>query len=293
MLVETVTSPKLCKDSAQIRPRTDQIANATTIGELGSMGGAITALRGAVEELRRWIASSSHFIDGVHVTYDSSRVSAAQIEAFAPLRTWIEQNSFDVKRIVVRDAYMFGPCRVGFLFLDVPDVKHDDGTVLPGAVMLRGRSAAALLWFKKEGCVHALMVRQPRLAAGVWTWEVPAGMADEETGDLRGRMFDEVREETGIVVALEDLVRLPDAPMSSPGLLDETYELFAYRIDPEGIPVWGAMRNKEPEADEGYGLRAEGEVISDVVAWSIDDPVARKDGKLLMLVQAARSAGVF
>ena len=261
------------------------------------MGTVLTVLRCVVREGAGWLTSATHVVDGVHVTYDSSRVSAAQIEAFAPLRMWLARNhSFKVNRITVRDAYLFGPRRIGFLFLDVPAVHHD-GTVLPGAVMLRGRSAAVLLWFERKGRVYALMVRQPRLAAGVWTWEVPAGMADEETGDLRGRMFDEVREETGIVVAKEDLVRLPDAPMSSPGLLDETYELFACRIDPEGLPVWGETEGEEEEAvvekrGEVYGLRAEGEVISHVVARSIEDPIARADGKLLMLVEAARSAGV-
>ena len=186
-------------------------------------------------------------------------------------RGLVAQDGVVIDLVTVRDVYMFGP-RIGFLLLDVDATM--DGVRLPGAVLLRGASAVVLMWFRVEGHVRVLLVKQPRLATGRCTWEPPAGMIDGN-GDIQGRMFLEIREETGVVVRKEDLVHHSDVrPYTSCGLLDEELELFSVEIDPPDLDSPGGV----------LGNRSEGEVICTVEAVPLEDPRVCMDAKLLLLL---------
>lgn len=214
-------------------------------------------------------------IHGMWVEYPE-HVNGVHVAAFAPFIDW-QRNLAQgllaeggvVEKVTIRDAYLFGS-RIGFLLMDVD--MHMDGVKLPGAVMLRGTSVAVLLWYKVEDAVHVVLVRQPRVATGRMMWEVPAGMADGD-GTLKGQMFKEIQEETGLTLNIQDLKHHAAAPYTSCGLLDERLELYSMRIDPDVMAKAGSQGN-----------RAEGELITNVEAVPLTDPRTLEDGKLQMLL---------
>jgi len=202
-------------------------------------------------------------------------VTSTLLEGFAPLEEWQKNLSkgllvqgVEVKKVTVREAYMFGP-RIGFLFLDADLVL--DGRPIPGAVLLRGASVSALLWYRVSGVVHVVMVRQPRVATGRMVWEVPAGMADGE-GTLKGQMFKEIYEETGLTFNTDDLI-CHGSRLTSCGILDEDMVLYSKEIDPPSFSLNGKFGNVD-----------EDEMIVGVDAVSLDDPRSKEDGKLAMLL---------
>lgn len=208
-------------------------------------------------------------------------VSLTAIREFPPFKEWyttITQNLASrsdtvLHSVTVRDVYMFGN-RIGFVFLDAHVTM---GNVrIPGAVFLRGPSVAVLLWHSDgDGNVYVVMVRQPRVAVGKMMWEVPAGMIDGN-GDVKSRMFDEIREETGLTVNVRSLVHHTDVrPYTSCGILDEKMELFSMEVKPSIL---------KSRTSFVCGNVAEGEVISNVEFISVDDPRAMEDGKLHMLM---------
>ena len=190
------------------------------------------------------------------------------IRAFLPLVEW-QQNIVRglltqgaiVEKVSIRDSYMFGS-RIGFMFIDV--TVHMHGVALPGAVLLRGKSVAVLLWYRDGSDVRVILVRQPRVAMGRTTWEVPTGMPDE-TGTLRGQMFKEIQEETGLTLNINNLTHHESSYMS-PGLLDETLELYSMHISPD--------------------MRTTNSRCGNVEAVSLSDPRTLDDAKLCILICA-------
>lgn len=209
------------------------------------------------------------------------------IRNFAPLLQW-QQNIKSgllaqgaiMEKVSIRDTYMFGP-RIGFMFMDVTMYMH--GVKLPGAVLLRGKSLAVLLWYRyyvtKDA--HVVLLRQPRVPTGRMTWEVPAGMADG-TGTLKGQMFKEIEEETGLALNVRDLVyHGTESPYTSSGLLDETLELYSMEVSLDVV-------KKVKTESSPRGNRDEGEIITNVVGVSLSDArtLSRtmEDGKLRILL---------
>ena len=208
------------------------------------------------------------------------------IRNFTPLLEWqrnvknglLAQGAV-LERVSIRDTYMFGS-RIGFMLMDV--TMYMDGVKLPGAVLLRGKSLAVLLWYRDLATrdVHVVLLRQPRVPTGRMTWEVPAGMADG-TGTLKGQMFKEIEEETGLVLNVRDLVHYDTmSPYTSSGLLDETLELYSMQVSPDVITT--------ADTASPLGNRVEGEIITNVVGVSLSDArtLARtmEDGKLRILL---------
>lgn len=223
-------------------------------------------------------------LNGMRIEYPN-HMDASLICAFAPLREWqtnmtrglLAQGAI-VERISIRDSYMFGP-RIGFMLIDV--TMHMNGVKLPGAVLLRGKSLAVLLWYREwvSGHVFVILVRQARVATGRMTWEVPAGMADG-SGTLRGQMFTEIQEETGLTLNINDLVHHQDmSPYTSCGLLDEALELYSMQVSPD------VMANA---ARPVLGNTEEGEVITNVSAVLLSDARTLEDGKLRILLSAIK-----
>jgi len=211
-----------------------------------------------------------------------SYMDESLIRNFQPLVEWQKNviigllaQGATLEKVSIRDTYMFGP-RIGFMLMDV--TIHMNGVKLPGAVLLRGKSTAVLLWYRERVTkdVHVLLVHQPRVATGCMTWEVPAGMADGK-GDLKGQMFKELEEETGLALNINDLSHhVSETPYTSSGLLDETLELYSMQVSPEVM--------KGVVADKSHGNKEEGEMITKVRAVSLTDARALEDGKLRILL---------
>ena len=207
------------------------------------------------------------------------------IRNFRPLLEWqnnmrngLLQQGAIVEKVSVRDTYMFGP-HIGFMLIDV--LIYMDGVKLPGAVLLRGKSVAVLLWYRDclTNMIKVVLVRQPRVATGRMTWEVPAGMADGN-GDLKGQMFTEIKEETGLTLNMANLKHHTfRAPYTSSGLLDEALELYSMEISPEVMT--GIV-------DKPRGCHEDGEVITNVDAVSLTDARALEDGKLRILLSSIK-----
>ena len=183
-----------------------------------------------------------------------------------------------VEKVSIRDSYMFGP-RIGFMLMDV--TVHMNGVKLPGAVLLRGKSLAVLLWYREwvSGDVYVVLVHQARVATGRMTWEVPAGMADVN-GTLKGQMFTEIQEETGLTLNVNELVHHQHmSPYTSCGLLDETLELYSMQVSPDVMTK---------ATSTVLGNTEEGEVITNVSAVPLSDARTLEDGKLRMLLSAVK-----
>jgi len=216
-------------------------------------------------------------LNGIYFEFPRN-MNASLLKEFVPLRDWHESmhrgllaEGAVVEKVYIRDAYMFGP-RIGFLLMNV--TMHMNGVALPGAVLLRGKSVVVLLWYRHEGQVYIILIRQPRVATGKMMWEVPAGMADGN-GTLRGQMFTEIYEETGLVVDIQDLKSHGVAPYTSCGLLDETCELFSMKISPESI---------FSGFEDVHGNQDEGELITNIKAFPLSEARTFEDGKLHMLL---------
>jgi hypothetical protein len=208
------------------------------------------------------------------------------IRNFQPLIEWqknikgglLAQGAI-MEKVSIRDAYMFGP-RIGFMLMDV--TIYMNGVKLPGAVLLRGKSVAILLWYREWATkdVHVILVHQPRVATGGMTWEVPAGMADGN-GDLKGQMFNELKEETGLALNINDLSHHAfEAPYTSSGLLDETLELYSMQVSPDVM--------KGLASDQTRGNKEEGEMITKVRAVPLTDARTLEDGKLRILLSSVK-----
>lgn len=224
--------------------------------------------------------------DGMCIEYPRF-MNETLIREFPPFNEW--QNNMrrglvamgaNVEKVSVRDVYMFGS-RVGFMLMDVSVNMY--GVSLPGAVLLRGRSLAVLLWYREyvTNEMYVVLVRQPRVATGTMTWEVPAGMADGH-GTLKGQMFKEIEEETGLALNVHQLTHHGDvSPFTSAGLVDETLELYSMQISPDVM--------NDGTRHEFGGNRSEGELIVNVAAVPLSDPRVREDGKLRILLSVVEA----
>lgn len=222
---------------------------------------------------------------GVRIIGDGT-VAADELAAFAPVRDWLEAvHSWPdglAERANVREVRalsVFKPGnRIVFLHAHVrAEMQHRGRLVaLPGIVTFRGPSVAALIWCRRDGEVHVLLVRQPRVAVGGYVWEAPAGMLDDKAS-LSGAMFDEIREETGLVVPPASLREIGTC-LASPGLIDERWTLYAAHVPAlSEATAWGCL--------------AEGEVIESVCAFPLSS-LPLHDAKLRCLLQAASAQGV-
>ncbi|KAJ2684665.1 hypothetical protein IWW39_004765 [Coemansia spiralis] len=184
--------------------------------------------------------------------------SIEQIQGFSPLRSWLQKLHADieVRRVTIQSVDTFNSGSIGFVKLSSD--AHFNGTRIPGVVFLRGPSTAVLLILRTQegGRVpsrldggYAVMVEQPRVAAGEALLELPAGMDDGVCTAVK-----EVMEETGIAIEEGDLVEL-GAAYPSPGACDEMVTLYACEK---------AVTSDELERVRGRlgGCRSEGELIT-------------------------------
>ncbi|KAF3780003.1 Nudix hydrolase 14 [Nymphaea thermarum] len=156
---------------------------------------------------------------------------------------------------------MFGRS-VGFLKFKAEIIDKKTGKMIPGIVFGRGQAVAALILLESEGELFVVLTEQARVPVGRFILELPAGMLDDDKGDVIGAAVREVEEETGIHLNLDELVNLtalldPSTGcrmFPSPGGCDEELILFLYR---------GHVKKEVIEALQGQetGLRERGELI--------------------------------
>ncbi|KAI3839086.1 hypothetical protein MKX03_011085 [Papaver bracteatum] len=166
-----------------------------------------------------------------------------------------------LKRVLVQGVDMFGK-RIGFIKFKA-DVIHDEtGNQVPGIVFSRGPAVAVLILLDSGNETYVVLTEQVRVPVGRLILELPAGMLDDDNGDVIGTAVREVEEETGIKLKISDMVDLTaflepatgGKVFPSPGGCDEELSLFMYKgeVDKEVI---AALQGKET------GLRDHGELI--------------------------------
>ena len=94
---------------------------------------------------------------------------------------------------------------------------------------------------------------------------------DVESQTMKGQMFNEIKEETGIQINIKDLREGAHA-YSSPGLLDEEFKFFFYELKDDEVNNLNLKTN--------IGNWDEGEVITKVKLVKSDSDEAKKDAKL-------------
>lgn len=153
----------------------------------------------------------------------------------------VDQTKFTIKSIHFQSMDVIKNAEgkiVKILFVKLRVEAEDKGTPpkpVPGILVLRGGAVAVLALFECEGETYLVITVQPRLATGQFDLEeVCAGMLDG-SGNFGGVAAKELKEELDIVISEDDLTDLTALAgydggfYTSPGLLEETIRLFAFR----------------------------------------------------------------
>lgn len=182
------------------------------------------------------------------------------------------KDPWSLTKVRIRDVTMFGD-RIGFMTIEAFLKSQKDGKELDRVIFLRGGSVAILMISRPKdnrNDRHVIMTEQPRIGACSTSFlEIPAGMLDEKTGDVKGKALQEIREETGLTVAKDELIDLTalalgeattkedlqPAMYPSPANLDEYIPLLLWEKE---------LDRKEIEGLKGKltGNRAQDELIT-------------------------------
>lgn len=165
---------------------------------------------------------------------------------------------------VIRQVELLADCckRDGSLLFALLKTRVEDpaGRPLPAYALLRGHAVVIVTEVvnRESGERKFLMLRQRRIGSGAETLEFPAGMLDENVDDPAAVAVQELREETGLEVRRDQLIRLCERPLyTSSGLDDEAIHYFGCSLDlaPEAYrALEGGTRGK---AEEGEFIRME------------------------------------
>ncbi|KAK9079695.1 hypothetical protein SSX86_001368 [Deinandra increscens subsp. villosa] len=173
----------------------------------------------------------------------------------------LADGSLSLTQVLIQGVDMFGK-RVGFLKFKADVIDKETGQKVPGIVFARGPAVAVLILLESEGKTYTVLTEQVRVPVGKPILELPAGMLDDNVGDIFGTALREVEEETGIQLHLDDMVDLTmfldpstgNKVIPSPGGCDEELSLLLYRGSVKA-DVIKQLQGKET------GLREHGELI--------------------------------
>ncbi|KAJ6807531.1 putative nudix hydrolase 14, chloroplastic [Iris pallida] len=112
-----------------------------------------------------------------------------------------------LRQVQIQGVDMFGR-RVGFLKFKADVFDKETGTKIPGIVFARGPAVAVLILLESGDKTYVVLTEQVRVPVGKLIMELPAGMLDDDKGDVVGTAVREVEEETGISLKAEDMINL-------------------------------------------------------------------------------------
>jgi ADP-sugar diphosphatase len=168
----------------------------------------------------------------------------------------IPESEMSLNCLKVQSVDMFGK-NVGFIKF-VADVKDVDGKPVPGIVFMRGPSVAVLMVINNT---HTVLVQTKSVPTGTLSMPcLPAGMMDSE-GNFASNMAREIKEETGLEIAQDNLFDLTHAMYGEawPGVAaslggsDEWFRLFLAKFslsDEELNELNGKKTGLEEEGEQ-------------------------------------------
>ena len=190
------------------------------------------------------------------------------------VQKWIEKmeklsRSINLKNITIDKAHMFG-ANLGFLNFTV-DAETKDGNFIPGISVIRGDSVFMLTILEEEETTKEwfVLTQQTRIPVAERIFEIPAGMIDEETGNISAVALKELVEEVGeeLSPCIEDLTLLRKGnTYTSPGLLDENAIMYLFRkkMPAKEIEKFNGKRSGLAEEDISLMLIEESEFMNKV-----------------------------
>ena len=182
-------------------------------------------------------------------------------------RHWIDnldEKQVDLRKYTLTDVPTFAgkPSSEKLLFFtgvaEVYDKTLENTKIISNISMNRGGSTACLVivYVPTLSKKFVALTEQMRWITGGRRIEVVAGMKNEATNDLEGPIIQELKEEMGIEVNLDDpMIRPLGKPFwTSQGLLDE-------KIDPWVLEIDVTKEKYEEMLDNVYGVEKEAENI--------------------------------
>lgn len=145
---------------------------------------------------------------------------------------WVKslEENFLLKSIVIHKIDMFGD-KVGFVYAEA-NLTDKNGNRVPSKAFIRGDSVSIFLVLKDSTTNEkfAVLTYQPRVPAGMYMFESPAGMIDE--GDFKFKAIEELKEEVSSDLKLdpEKLIFL-ERGFTSPGGIDEEVVIYTYEVE--------------------------------------------------------------
>jgi ADP-sugar diphosphatase len=177
-------------------------------------------------------------------------------------RAW--KRAVEANGCVIRQVELLAglPKKDGSLLFALIKARVEDpaGRPLPAYALLRGHAVVVVTEVAnlETGERKFLMLRQRRIGNGAETLEFPAGMVDENVDDPAAVALKELREETGLEIRRDQLIRLCQRPLyTSSGLDDEAIHYFGCSLELPAEEYRALDGGQRGQAEEGEFIRLE------------------------------------
>ncbi|XP_062085977.1 nudix hydrolase 14, chloroplastic-like [Humulus lupulus] len=94
-------------------------------------------------------------------------------------------SDLSLEQVLIQGVDMFGK-RIGFLKFKADVLDKSTGKKVPGIVFARGLAVAILILLDSEDETYAVLTEHVRVPIGRLVLELPAGMLDDDEGDIVG-----------------------------------------------------------------------------------------------------------
>ncbi len=155
-------------------------------------------------------------------------------------RQWlarVDEKEFNIVSMEVRSVCYTrrNDIRHAIFILLTVNMKDEEGRDVSRTIFLRGPAVGMLIVLRCEGKEYTVLTSQSRIAIGLRTPEIAAGMLDG-SGDFVGAAAREIEEEVGMKISAEKLVDLTEwasegrwpGVFPSAGACDEFLRLFSF-----------------------------------------------------------------
>lgn len=142
---------------------------------------------------------------------------------------WLASISKDIELIEGRiiNIDLFPGPRIGFL--EIEACYKFEGKQYTERFFLSGKGIYIIPLLKciEDGEIYTTLVKQPRVALGDFTFELPSGMADDST-NYKYIAVKELEEECGLIAKEDELESVTDFLFTTPHLSDDYVKAYYY-----------------------------------------------------------------